>query len=182
MSLIQILRNKRFQQYCLGSVELGISYTRWIMFFPLNAISYTLHGIYGYRVTRFMGLKGWFRYPWRWSPQIIEINELYSNEDMKKIKQGFLPSEMEQKYFIFYEFGRLHFVRSWTGFHHGIAYFKKMNDGYMLTHVKCHPFVQHWRNGKGEYAFTIYGIQDPKTMKTIISCALLKKSNNSAKD
>ncbi len=39
-----------------------------------------------------------------------------SKQDIELIKQGFLPQEMEDKWFIYYEDDKLFIHRSWTGY------------------------------------------------------------------
>lgn len=39
-----------------------------------------------------------------------------SNEDIELIKEGFLPKEMEDKWFMYYEDDKLFIHRSWTGY------------------------------------------------------------------
>jgi len=39
----------------------------------------------------------------------------YSSEEMELIKQGYKPTCMEQKWFIYFEDNKLYFHRSWSG-------------------------------------------------------------------
>lgn len=39
----------------------------------------------------------------------------FSKEEFTRIKRGFIPKEMENKWFIYYEDGVLYIHRSWTG-------------------------------------------------------------------
>ncbi|WP_203294398.1 hypothetical protein [Maricaulis parjimensis] len=45
----------------------------------------------------------------------IPYSKSFSAEDFDSIRQGFLPGQMEDKWFIFFENNVLHFYRSWTG-------------------------------------------------------------------
>ena len=47
---------------------------------------------------------------------------------MVQIKQGIVPEEMEDKWFIYYANSCLHFIRSWTGFTVYIVRFKEEDD------------------------------------------------------
>jgi hypothetical protein len=49
-------------------------------------------------------------------PQKISIKLVFSEEQYIKIKNGLIPREMEDKWFIFFENNWLYFHRSWTGF------------------------------------------------------------------
>jgi len=44
------------------------------------------------------------------------LERTLSNEDIELIKEGFRPQEMEDKWFMYYEEGKLFIHRSWTGY------------------------------------------------------------------
>lgn len=46
----------------------------------------------------------------------IELNFFYTEASRQKIINGFVPKEMEEKWFIYYDKGVLNFHRSWTGY------------------------------------------------------------------
>ena len=48
---------------------------------------------------------------------------------MVQIKQGLIPQEMEDKWFIYYSNSCLHIHRSWTGFTVYIIRFNEQDDG-----------------------------------------------------
>ena len=48
---------------------------------------------------------------------------------MTKIKQGLIPEEMEDKWFMYYSDSCLHVHRSWTGFTIYIVRFNEQDDG-----------------------------------------------------
>jgi len=52
------------------------------------------------------------------NPKQLEIYLEFTESQFNKIKNGLIPEEMEDKWFIYYEQGFLHFHRSWTG--HGL--------------------------------------------------------------
>lgn len=52
------------------------------------------------------------------APHNIAISSfecVYSPKELDVLRQGFIPSSMEQKWFCYYENGAVHFYRSWTG-------------------------------------------------------------------
>ena len=51
-----------------------------------------------------------------------------TQEEMVLIKKGFVPQQMEQKWFIYYSDSHLYFVRSWTGFTVYIVRFNEEGD------------------------------------------------------
>ena len=63
--------------------------------------------------------------------KIVPLNVGFTDEKMKKIKLGFIPEEMEEKWFIYYdeEDESLYLHRSWTGFCVFIVKFKKIDGG-----------------------------------------------------
>ena len=62
----------------------------------------------------------------------VQINAGFTEEQMAKIKLGFIPKEMEEKWFIYYveEEESLYLHRSWTGICVYIVKFKKIDSGY----------------------------------------------------
>lgn len=46
----------------------------------------------------------------------LSVNRVYSAEAIGKIQRGFIPEEMEDKWFIYWQDDRLIFHRSWTGY------------------------------------------------------------------
>lgn len=47
----------------------------------------------------------------------LSIDEQFSSEQYKRMKQGLIPSDMDDRWFVFFEDGWLNFYRSWTGHH-----------------------------------------------------------------
>ena len=74
----------------------------------------------------------WGYYPMK-NPKKIPINLIFNEEQYKKIKIGFIPSMMEEKWFVFFEDGWVHWVRSWTGAEWVKAEIKKENDKYIMS-------------------------------------------------
>ena len=46
----------------------------------------------------------------------IELNRRFSRREMSRIRQGVIPEEMEDKWFVYWEDDTLFFHRSWTGY------------------------------------------------------------------
>jgi len=46
---------------------------------------------------------------------ILTLDHTYTSAEMEKIRQGYLPAQMEDKWFIYWQNDCLHFHRSWTG-------------------------------------------------------------------
>jgi hypothetical protein len=45
----------------------------------------------------------------------LELPLMFSDEEGERIRQGYVPKNMDDKWFIFFENGWLYFHRSWTG-------------------------------------------------------------------
>jgi hypothetical protein len=45
----------------------------------------------------------------------LKVEKRYVAKHLSRIKNGFIPQQMEDKWFIFFENNFLHFHRSWTG-------------------------------------------------------------------
>jgi hypothetical protein len=45
----------------------------------------------------------------------VALDRLFSKDEAAWLKLGFLPQEMQDKWFIYFENNVLHFHRSWTG-------------------------------------------------------------------
>lgn len=63
----------------------------------------------------------------------IDISLNFNQEQFEKIKRGFIPHQMEEKWFIFYENEWLYFHRSWTGIGMYKAQIKKLNSEYLIN-------------------------------------------------
>ncbi|QDX97352.1 hypothetical protein EGD00_10085 [Pectobacterium carotovorum subsp. carotovorum] len=46
----------------------------------------------------------------------LSFQALFTDEEAEHMKQGVIPKQMEDKWFIYFEDGWLRFHRSWTGF------------------------------------------------------------------
>ena len=62
-------------------------------------------------------------------PRRIEVDWHFSREQFSSMKQGYIPKDMEEKWFIYFENDRLYFHRSWTGYGIYSASVKKEDDG-----------------------------------------------------
>ena len=59
----------------------------------------------------------WSNLPMPEQSTSIEINKEFTKKEMDNIRVGFIPQQMEEKWFIYYDQSdnKLHFLRSWTG-------------------------------------------------------------------
>jgi len=64
---------------------------------------------------------------------ILPINQKYSKEEYNKIKQGFIPEVMEEKWFIYFKEQKLYIHRSWTGYCIYQINFSKEDENIIIT-------------------------------------------------
>ena len=67
------------------------------------------------------------------NPKRITIDLHLTNKQFSKLKNGLIPQQMEDKWFIYYENEWLYFHRSWTGYGIYKAKLNKEADGYSIT-------------------------------------------------
>ena len=66
------------------------------------------------------------------NPKRIALSLHFTEEQFAKLREGLIPEQMEDKWFIFYEDGWLYFHRSWTGYGIYKAHLIKDTDGYAI--------------------------------------------------
>ena len=107
------------------------------------------------------------------NPKQLQIYLEFNESQFSKIKNGLIPEEMEDKWFIYYEEGSLYFHRSWTGF--GIYKVKitKEPTGYIIREFWVERNIEKYSNTDDE--------QDRTTLKLLISNGLLNEPLSSLK-
>jgi len=65
----------------------------------------------------------------------LEINRSYPAAEAEMIRFGSIPRQMEDKWFIFYEDGKLFFHRSWTGLCVFVMYFCEKGDALVANRL-----------------------------------------------
>lgn len=61
------------------------------------------------------------------------LKRKFRDETIKYLKKGFCPSEMGEKWFYYYEDGKLYFHRSWSGFCIYIVEFNFKTNKHIVT-------------------------------------------------
>lgn len=107
------------------------------------------------------------------NPKQLEIYLEFTESQFNKIKNGLIPEEMEDKWFIYYEKGFLHFHRSWTG--HGLfkAKITKEPTGYIIRDFWVERNIEKYSNLDDD--------GDRTTLKLLISNGLLHEPLSSLK-
>ena len=67
----------------------------------------------------------------------FSLDRTFSAEQIKKIQHGYVPEEMEDKWFIYWEKDTLSFHRSWTGYCVYIVHFTPEGDGYKMVQAEA---------------------------------------------
>ena len=68
---------------------------------------------------------------------LIPADRQFTLAEINRIKRGFIPMAMEEKWFVFFKRNRLYFHRSWTGYCVFVAHFKRRQDGFVLHLIEA---------------------------------------------
>ena|SRR5215475_7285801 len=98
----------------------------------------------------------------------LGLRALFTDADAEEMAQGFIPSEMEDKWFIYFEDGWLWFHRSWTG---ALIYALRLDGSPVGVRV-----IESWVN-RDPRQYTGIDIEyDRLLVRYLIDGILLKKS------
>jgi hypothetical protein len=97
----------------------------------------------------------------------LQFNLPYSLVDMKRIRRGLLPKQMEDKWFIYFKDDVLYLHRSWTGFCVYKAYFKIEGVTCLLTSADVNRDKEQYSATDDEY--------DRHMLSYLIDLLLLQK-------
>ena len=78
-------------------------------------------------------------------PKYVEAHMAISNEQFDIIRRGIIPEEMEDKWFIYYARGIIHFFRSWTGYEIFRAKIQKTVGGYLIDGFQVETNQEKYR-------------------------------------
>lgn len=92
----------------------------------------------------------------------------YSLEEYDKLQYGYVPEQMEDKWFIFFEDNKLYFHRSWTGICIYIVEFLISEDLVEVSNTKVN-------RSKGEYTDEEIDSKDIEILTHLIDHLLLNK-------
>jgi hypothetical protein len=67
---------------------------------------------------------------------VVAADRPYPGADIERIRQGCVPEEMSEKWFIYWQDDVLHFHRSWTGLCVYQARFEPMADGMRMVELR----------------------------------------------
>lgn len=95
----------------------------------------------------------------------IPYTDVFNESDMEIISQGYIPEEMEEKWFIYMEEDWLYLHRSWTGFCYYMVRFEKGGDEYHVAEALVNRDEKQKKPGCLAY--------EACTLKSIIHLLLL---------
>ena len=79
-------------------------------------------------------------------PHTIDIDFHFSPEQFEKLKKGFTPKEMEDKWGIYYSSGAIYFHRSWSHLRIYKAKLTRHGDGYTIKSFDVERNQKTYRN------------------------------------
>jgi len=97
------------------------------------------------------------------APHEVKFELTFSQEQFDKIKAGFIPEAMEDKWFAFYEDGHLRFYRSWTGYGIYDVLIAEQDGKFMVSHFVVERNADLFKctddeEDKRSLGFLIYGL------------------------
>lgn len=97
----------------------------------------------------------WKRLPMS-DPHKIEYEMRFNEDQFQKICMGFVPEEMEDKWFIYYEDGWLYCHRSWTGALLFQAQIIKEDHQYKISEFLVERNTEIYKNKNDDHDRTIF--------------------------
>jgi hypothetical protein len=100
----------------------------------------------------------------------INIDRIFSKAESTLIMAGFIPKEMEDKWFIYYENETLYFHRSWTGNCIFVVHFVLDEGPMRATHIEANRDPVQYNNASDG--------KDLRLVNRLIDTLLLRKNIN----
>lgn len=98
---------------------------------------------------------------------VIRFDHPYTKKDRQKIVKGLMPEQMEDKWFVYFSHGVLHFHRSWTGYCVYRVYFEDNDREFRATHAEVNRLREQYTETDDEV--------DRQMIPYLIDVLLLKK-------
>lgn len=84
------------------------------------------------------------------NPKKLEVSISLNNNQLSKLKLGLVPNEMEDKWFVYYNEGCIHFHRSWTGFEIFKAKLQLDENGCLINNFWVEQDLKKYNEEKDE--------------------------------
>lgn len=81
----------------------------------------------------------------------IPLNRSFSQNEIERIRQGTIPREMEDKWFIYWENDTLFFHRSWTGFCVYVVRFASQGDSHRMVEADVNRNPKQYEETRDKY-------------------------------
>ncbi|MFB6262126.1 MAG: HIRAN domain-containing protein [Bradymonadaceae bacterium] len=89
--------------------------------------------------------------------RVIELDRRFDAEEMESIREGFIPTVMEEKWFLYWSEGRLYMHRSWTGICVYVVEFEACGEGARAVRALVNDDPDQFKGSSADYErFTIY--------------------------
>ena len=98
----------------------------------------------------------------------IELRRVFSNDEVNHLRRGFLPEEMEDKWFIYWQDDTLFFHRSWTGYCIYVAHFQCIDGEWRLIGAEANRDPEQYHLSSDH--------QEAKMIDYLIDLLLLRRS------
>jgi len=91
----------------------------------------------------------------------IALDRVFSAEEMRQIRMGVIPRQMEDKWFIYWKDSTLFFHRSWTGYCHYVVRFMEDKGSFRMfeADVNRDPEQHSQTNDKQDARLILYLIE-----------------------
>ena len=99
---------------------------------------------------------------------IVPLDRLFSKDEAALLKLGFLPQEMQDKWFIYFEKDVLHFHRSWTGYCIYQVSLAQEHDALRMTQALVNRDPEQYANIDAE--------RDASMISEVIDAFLLRRN------
>jgi 8-oxo-dGTP diphosphatase len=66
----------------------------------------------------------------------LSVDRRFSDAEMEGIRRGFIPQDMDDRWFMFFEDNVLFIHRSWTGYGMFVAAFVEMDGEYVIENLR----------------------------------------------
>lgn len=91
----------------------------------------------------------------------IALDRLFSPDEMDRIRVGFIPEWMEEKWFIYWQDDALYFHRSWTGFCIYVVRFVREGEAWRMVRADVNrDYEQYQMEDDEEDADLIHDLID----------------------
>lgn len=109
----------------------------------------------------------WKTYPLPKERTTVSIDRIFSVQEMKRIRKGLIPKQMEDKWFIYWENDTLFFHRSWTGFCICVIHFAKEDKNFRIIEADINRSSKQYKETNDD--------NDIKMISYLIDVLLMRK-------